>query len=409
MDFRNLKQTRTALEVHFKEKGYNPKKIQGIGYLIDKIERMQLEAKWKSFEDVWKWIDETSKTEGTKRYRSILLRQIENYDSYGLLPEGTNSRTLRSKSNYYKLAQEFRDIIDKFKNDFATQYSEGTAYSCCNVAIRLFMHIQERGTTSLSAVTRQDIESFVLDKERNHTRNSSCISNLRMFFRKCGELDEALFIKLESWLPAIQRHDKPRQYLTEAEVSELKKKLMEPDCEASLRDKAISLLFLYTGMRAGDMSNLRLGNIDLDNGSIRFIQQKTGEPIELCIPAIVGNAIYDYVTTDRHESKDDNVFITEQVPHTKITPAHVASIPGKLLLRFGIRKKGEEVGSHLFRHRIATELLGIRVPVPIISKVLGHVHPGSTNRYLNADIDNLRSCALSIEAFPLSGEVQNYV
>lgn len=44
-------------------------------------------------------------------------------------------------------------------------------------------------------------------------------------------------------------------------------------------------------------------------------------------------------------------------------------------------------------------------PQPIISEILGHEAPESLNYYLSSDIEHLRTCALSIEEFPVAEEV----
>ena len=42
---------------------------------------------------------------------------------------------------------------------------------------------------------------------------------------------------------------------------------------------------------------------------------------------------------------------------------------------------------------------------PIISEILGHEAPESLDHYLSSDINHLRTCALSIEEFPVAEEV----
>ena len=55
----------------------------------------------------------------------------------------------------------------------------------------------------------------------------------------------------------------------------------------------------------------------------------------------------------------------------------------------------------MFRHRVATELLGDESPQPVVSGVLGHEDLRSVEAYVAADIEHLRSCALSIGAWPI--------
>ena len=79
----------------------------------------------------------------------------------------------------------------------------------------------------------------------------------------------------------------------------------------------------------------------------------------------------------------------------------------KLIMKVaGIREtEGNRKGLHLFRHRLATDLLGNGIPQPIISSILGQIAPKSLDTYLSADFKHLKECALSIERFPVSEEV----
>jgi len=72
----------------------------------------------------------------------------------------------------------------------------------------------------------------------------------------------------------------------------------------------------------------------------------------------------------------------------------------------GIRQNpGDRKGMHLFRHYLATSLLGYGVEQPIISSTLGHQSPSSLAPYLSADFTHLKECALNIERFPVRKEV----
>ena len=59
----------------------------------------------------------------------------------------------------------------------------------------------------------------------------------------------------------------------------------------------------------------------------------------------------------------------------------------------------------IFRHYIASKLLENGAQVRIISDILGHLSPESINPYIDADLEHLRECGLSIEMLPLGKEV----
>jgi integrase len=119
------------------------------------------------------------------------------------------------------------------------------------------------------------------------------------------------------------------------------------------------------------------------------------------LSAIVGNAIYDYVTEERVKSDSPYVFLACFPPYGKLHSSSIGSIAGKIFDSAEIRMEpGERRGGHLFRHNFATSMLENGVPKVIISKSMGQTSPASVETYLSADMVHLKECSLSIEAFP---------
>ena len=70
---------------------------------------------------------------------------------------------------------------------------------------------------------------------------------------------------------------------------------------------------------------------------------------------MVGNALYDYIVSERPESKNRQVFLGENRPHDPITAGAVFLIASKIYDAAAIRmEKGMRRGSHLFRYNAAT-------------------------------------------------------
>ncbi|MBK5247543.1 MAG: tyrosine-type recombinase/integrase, partial [Peptostreptococcaceae bacterium] len=164
--------------------------------------------------------------------------------------------------------------------------------------------------------------------------------------------------------------------------------------------KAIGKLAYFTGMRRIDIANLHFENISLEKNEITFIQQKTG--LEVCIPlrSVVGNAIYDYIVNERPKCTSDYIFIRAIKPFIKLSPTGVDSSSRNIFKEANIRQeKGRRKGLHLFRHAFATDLIAQNIPNNVVSELLGHVSITSLNPYLDADIEHLKECALSIARF----------
>lgn len=169
----------------------------------------------------------------------------------------------------------------------------------------------------------------------------------------------------------------------------------------SARDAAITLLTLTTGLRACDIIALRLADIDWRGQTISIVQQKTGNPLILPLPALVAGKLAGYVAGERPGSADDHVFLRSAAPHARL--ADHASVHRVITETF--RKAGAtdvKAGTRFLRHNAASRLLRAAVPLPTISAVLGHASQESTSAYLSTDRERLLDCVLPVPAEALS-------
>jgi integrase len=161
------------------------------------------------------------------------------------------------------------------------------------------------------------------------------------------------------------------------------------------RDAAITLLAVTTGLRACDIINLRLADVDWRARTASIVQQKTHNPLTVPLTDLLVGRLADYVLDQRPDSPDDHVFLRCVAPHTRLSDH--ASIHRVIATVFG--KAGVtdvKAGTRLLRHNAASRLLRAAVPLPTISAVLGHARPESTDLYLSVDEDRLLDCVLDV-------------
>ena len=178
-------------------------------------------------------------------------------------------------------------------------------------------------------------------------------------------------------------------------VAELTKRFPAASGTVSARDAAITLLALTTGLRACDIVNLQLGDIDWRARTASIVQQKTNNPLTVPLTDLLVGRLADYVLDQRPASDGDHLFLRSVAPHARL--ADHASIYRVIANVFG--KAGvtdAKAGTRLLRHNAASRLLRAAVPLPTISAVLGHSSLESTNLYLSADRDRLLECVLDV-------------
>jgi integrase len=163
----------------------------------------------------------------------------------------------------------------------------------------------------------------------------------------------------------------------------------------SARDAAITLLALTTGLRACDIVALRVGDVDWRGRTIGIVQQKTGNPLTLPLPALLLSKLAAYVLDERPASGDEHLFLRSVAPHTRLNDhATVHRVTVETFRKAGVNQV--KAGTRLLRHNAASRLLAAAVPLPTIAAVLGHASEESTNLYMSVDRPRLLDCVLPI-------------
>ena len=212
--------------------------------------------------------------------------------------------------------------------------------------------------------------------------------------------------RILTFLPALRETRKNIPYLTREEIEKVKAVLAPDNPSLTLRDKAIGMLALYTGLRSCDIAGMTLDALDWDREVITVLQQKTAVPLDLPLTTGVGNALYDFLTYERPSTESRDIFLSQRRPYERLQSSSLGNVAALIMRSAGIRQSlGDRRGLHLFRHHLATTLLGKGVPQPVISRTLGHTSPNSLEPYLTADFPHLKDCALSIARWPVPEEV----
>jgi integrase len=215
------------------------------------------------------------------------------------------------------------------------------------------------------------------------------VSNLRPFLKFTGRTDLVNAVNLAG----VKRFHAILPVLDDGD-----EELVVRSCASgvvSARDAAITLLALSTGLRACDIVGLRIGDVDWRGRTIGIVQQKTGNPLTLPLPALLLGKLAAYVLDERPRSGDDHLFLRSVAPHTRLNDhATVHRVTVETFRKAGVTDV--KAGTRLLRHNAASRLLAASVPLPTISAVLGHASPESTNLYMSVDRPRLLDCVLPL-------------
>lgn len=271
-----------------------------------------------------------------------------------------------------------------------------------NNASTFLLSLQKAGISRLNDITEKAVMAAFVSPDGKQLKSHNYRKFITAVLKACIPLNPDACRKVLTFLPATKKVRKNIQYLSPQETQAVLNTINDTSNTLTLRDRAIGKLAYYTGMRSCDIVAMELTSIDWACDLIRIKQQKTGEPLELPLTATVGNAIYDYLTNERPSGDCPILFLTQIVPYRGMNSSNTCRVAARIMKEAGIRQsKGDRRGLHIFRHHLATTLLGHGVPQAVISSTLGHTVPESVETYLSADLVHLKECALSISRFPV--------
>lgn len=162
------------------------------------------------------------------------------------------------------------------------------------------------------------------------------------------------------------------------------------------RNYAIILTIAKLGLRVSDALDLRFDSIDWNKKRISIKQRKTGVPLELPLLEDVGWAIIEYLKHGRPESNSKNIFVCHRPPYDELSVNFSKTI-SRAVQKAGIKTSlNKTVGTHTFRHSIATSMLDNGVKLTEIAQTLGHKSPESSEEYIAMNVNMLRQCALEV-------------
>ena len=256
------------------------------------------------------------------------------------------------------------------------------------------MYLEDMGYRSLAELKSGDIVTFIALVCKEHYQPTSLgahLPGLRIFLR----IHESTAI-FEAELP---EHLPKKRDILEVYTDEEHNKVLKylESGNASFRNKAICLIALETGMRAVDICNLKLGDIDWGHDCIHIVQEKTGKPMNIPLQASIGNALIDYLLSERPVSSSEYIFLTRHAPHEPMK-AHAGyrNVLLNVISDAGVEANGRISGTRITRHSTASRMLRHGIPLPVISEALGHGNPNSVMVYLSTEDAKLAECTLPL-------------
>jgi integrase/recombinase XerD len=242
----------------------------------------------------------------------------------------------------------------------------------------------EWAAVSATAVTRHLTRACAGGRKPS----SSFLAALRSFLR-FAQLEGWISVPLAQAVPSVASWN-GRPLPRRLEPGEVRQLLDGCDrrTAAGRRDYAILALLVRLGLRAAEVAQLSLDDIDWRGGEL-VVRGKGSREEKLPLPDDVGRAVADYLRHGRPATASRSVFVRLQVPLRGLTPLGVTCVVYRACERAGVSR----VSAHPLRHTAATQMLRAGASLAEVGQALRQRSPGATAIYAKVDHAALRALA----------------
>lgn len=294
------------------------------------------------------------------------------------------------KIDNLKLNKNNKDILEKYQIYLLTvkQKEEKTTVSSYIEDIYKYLEYMENNKIKTALdIEYQNITNYLKYLDNNNYETSSIIRkivSIKLFHKYLSEEYKIKNISSKIINPRLRR--KLPNILTIEEVDNLLDiKLNTP---FDYRNKAMLELMYSSGLRVSELVDLKLNNIDLDNGYVRCLGKGKKEriiPIGEIAIEYLKKYINEYRTSMKKGYYTENVFLNN---HGKNITRQ-----GFFLIIKNIAKEkniDKNITPHMLRHSFATHLLNNGANLRTIQEMLGHSSITTTQIYTNVSNDIIK-------------------
>jgi site-specific recombinase XerD len=252
--------------------------------------------------------------------------------------------------------------------------------------------IKTARVNDVSEVTDQVVRQFLwFGRTQRNWQASSFITyhkSLAVFFRWCisqgylqGEnpADGIEMPKLEKKLPPKLNQDEAMRILETAMNFPYKYKFLR------YRNHAIFSVFLFAGLRKGELLGLKFTDVDLENRTI-FVRQGKGSKDRIVpMSGTLAASLRTYLGERQRLNKTCPEFFASLNRNVGFTDIGLRRLIRKLKSASGVN-----FSAHKLRHSFATMMLEGGCDIYSLSRMLGHSDIKTTTIYLAATAEHLR-------------------
>lgn len=319
----------------------------------------------------------------SRRAMKPILDYLRNHGIVPLEDKFSTSSRERVINMFREYLARERNVTSAVTNQYAAEVRP---------FVQAHLSVSGDGTESFNALTEADVIAFVVDVCPKLTKTGAAlfVTALRSFLRfllLAGYIDRPM----SGTVPSVSgRRLTGMPKAIEPDV--LERLLASCDRNTLIGSRRFAILTMLSrlGLRAGEVANLQLGDINWRAGEIVIAHAKGNRTEALPLPPDVGSPLAEYIIRWRPRSAvGRNAFVRVQAPHGPLSSGAVTQLVAHAAESCGLGR----IHAHRLRHTAATSMLRSGASLVEVGQVLRHRQMITTTIYAKADREALRSIA----------------
>jgi len=240
------------------------------------------------------------------------------------------------------------------------------------IAVRFFLAMLKNNDRDLCDITRQDIEAFIEQEQDRGLAVRSVRNRTQALYSFVRYLVENYVIGSDILTRRI-RLKMPVSLPRAIDPADVRALLSVLD---HTRDRALFLILLRTGMRVGELLDLRVSDMNLPEKKILiYMGEKNyrGRVVYLSEDAVAATEAWLSI----RDSREKMLFYSCQLP--SLSYASVRNRFTKYMEKAGLAGKSYTI--HCLRHTFASEMLNAGLRLEVLQQLLGHSSLEVTRQY----------------------------
>ena len=277
--------------------------------------------------------------------------------------------------------KEEQNTNEKFINSFlSAKEIEGCSQRTISYYKENIQRLISKLEKPIKGITTEDIRNYLSEYKEINNCGSVTIDNIRRVFSSFFAWleDEDYIIKS----PVRRIHKVKTASIIKETFTDENIEKMRDECK-NIRNLAIIELLISTGMRVGELVNLNIDDLNLEDRSC-VVQGKGNKQREVYFDARTKIHLMQYLNIRKDNNKA--LFVSRNKPHQRLSISGI-----ELIVRtIGVKTDISRVHPHKFRRTLATMAIDKGMPIEQVQKLLGHVKIETTMHYAMVNQNNVK-------------------